>query len=85
MRTMRLVGTSKHTRQPSSIYTVFWERAGGRPYRLDVIYTETDLCIRKDYSSNSGKGCPKKERTRFFSSQEAKQLCYSMTTCTSDL
>ena len=47
MRTMRLVGTSKHTRQPLSIYTVFWEGAGSRPYRCDVIYTETDLCIHK--------------------------------------
>ena len=66
MRTMRLAGTSTRTWQPLSIDTVFGERVGGRPYRFDVIYPETDLCSRKDYSSNPGKeGYPKRKEPGF--------------------
>ena len=39
---------------------------GGRPYRSDVIYTETDLCIRKDCFSNPGKKDTRKGKNQVF-------------------
>lgn len=83
MRTTRLVGTSKRTWQPLSIYTAFWQREAAGPIDLMWFILRQTCASGRTVSQTQERRIPEKERTRFFSSQEAQQLCYSMTTCTS--